>query len=348
MTYNKRAMLDQLTDYQYDLPEELIAKFPVTPRDHSKLMMIDRASKSIQDLRFCQLPELMEEGDRLVFNNTKVIPARLHGRRESGGLVELLLIDQKGEGLWTAMAKPARKMKAGTKVIISDKLEAKIVDELDEGMRLVHFEYAGVFQEVLATHGEMPLPPYLQRSEVPEIDHERYQTVYAKEEGAVAAPTAGLHFTDDLLSKLREKGVDIVEITLHVGIGTFKPVVATTITDHQMHFESYSISSSAAEKLNSPCRREISVGTTCCRALESAANSDGKVISGSGLTDIFIYPGYQFKKLDCLLTNFHLPCSTLLMLVSAFAGYDLTMDAYKRAVMSNYRFFSYGDAMLIL
>lgn len=341
-------MLDQLTDYQYDLPEELIAKFPVTPRDHSKLMVIDRSSKSIEDIHFYQLHELMEEGDRLVFNNTKVIPARLHGRRESGGQVELLLIEQKGEGLWTTMAKPARKLKNGTRVIISDTLEGRIVDELDEGMRLVQFDFDGVFQEVLAAHGEMPLPPYLQRSEVPEIDQERYQTVFAKEEGAVAAPTAGLHFTDDLLAKFREKGVDIVEITLHVGIGTFKPVVATTITDHQMHSESYAISPSAAHILNTPCRREISVGTTCCRALESAANSKGKVLSGTGSTDIFIYPGYQFKKVDCLLTNFHLPGSTLLMLVSAFAGYEMTMNAYKRAVMSRYRFFSYGDAMLIL
>lgn len=341
-------MIDQLASYQYDLPEELIAKFPVTPRDHSRLMVIDRATNSIEEIYFYQLPQLMESGDRLIFNNTKVIPARLHGRRVTGGQVELLLIEQKEEAVWSVMTKPAKKLKVGTKVVISNRLEATVVDELDEGLRMVRFDYEGGFQEVLAAHGEMPLPPYLQRSEVPKIDKERYQTVYAKEEGAVAAPTAGLHFTNNLLNELRAKGVEIVEITLHVGIGTFKPVVASTITDHQMHSETYSISSEAAKQLNSPCRREISVGTTCCRALESATSTNGKVLSGTGSTDIFIYPGYQFKKVSSLLTNFHLPGSTLLMLVSAFAGYDLTMNAYKRAVLDKFRFFSYGDAMLIL
>ena len=341
-------MLDQLSSYQYNLPDELIAKFPVTPRDHSRLMVIDRSTHSINEMYFYELPQYLEKGDRLVFNNTKVIPARLRGKKETGGYVELLLIEEKATGLWTAMVKPARKVKVGMKIYFSNQLEAEVVDEMDEGIRLIRFHYQGIFQEILASHGEMPLPPYLQRSEVPEVDKERYQTVYAKEEGAVAAPTAGLHFTENLLKKLREKGVDFVEITLHVGIGTFRPVVAQTITDHQMHSETYTISNHAATFLNTPCRKEIVVGTTCCRALESATNSKGNVLSGCGSTNIFIHPGYQFKKVNSLLTNFHLPGSTLLMLVSAFAGYEMTMDAYKKAVLDRFRFFSYGDSMLIL
>ena len=341
-------MLDELESYQFKLPEELIAKFPVTPRDHSRLMVIDRSNGRIDEIPFYQLPQFLERGDRIVFNNTKVIPARLIGRKETGGQVELLLLEQKSDDCWITMSRPARKLKTGTKIVFSDQLLGEIVEEMDEGMRLVRFDYDGVFWEVLAAHGEMPLPPYLQREEFPELDKERYQTIYAKHEGAVAAPTAGLHFTENLLDELKRVGVDIVEVTLHVGLGTFRPVVAKTITDHKMHEERYLISSEAAAKLNTPAKREICVGTTCCRALESAANEKGKVFSGDGRTDIFIYPGYQFKKVSSLLTNFHLPGSTLLMLVSALAGYDLTMNAYKKAVLDRFRFFSYGDAMLIL
>ncbi|ADI38328.1 S-adenosylmethionine:tRNA ribosyltransferase-isomerase [Waddlia chondrophila 2032/99] len=341
-------MLDKLESYQFDLPEDLIAKVPVTPRDHSRLMVIDRSSGKIEEIPFYELPQFLGDGDRIVFNNTKVIPARLIGRKETGGQVELLLLEEKTEGVWLTMARPARKLKKGTKVIVSDRLCAEMIEELDEGMRLVRFDYEGLFWEVLAAHGEMPLPPYLQRDELPKLDRERYQTIYAKHAGAVAAPTAGLHFTKTLLEELTEKGVDIVEITLHVGLGTFRPVTAKTITEHKMHEERYWITQEAASRLNRPAKREICVGTTCCRALESAVNEQGNVFSGEGRTDIFIRPGYQFKKVTSLLTNFHLPGSTLMMLVSAFAGYDLTMNAYKKAVLDKFRFFSYGDAMLIL
>lgn len=341
-------MLDKLDSYQFELPDELIAKFPVTPRDHSRLMIVDRSTGKIEETSFYQLPRFLERGDRIVFNNTKVIPARLIGHKPTGGKIELLLLEEKEEGVWLTMCRPARKLKKGAEIIFSDKLKAKIIEELDEGIRIAQFIYEGVFWEALDCHGEMPLPPYLQRKEQPELDKKRYQTVFAKHEGAVAAPTAGLHFTDNLLNELREKGVDIVEITLHVGLGTFRPVVAQTITDHKMHEERYLISDEAADLLNSPAKREICVGTTCCRALESASDKTGKVFSGDGRTDIFIHPGYSFKKVNSLLTNFHLPGSTLLMLVSAFAGYELTMNAYKRAVLDKFRFFSYGDAMLIL
>lgn len=341
-------MLNQLDSYQFDLPEELIAKFPVNPRDHSRLMVIERSTGKIEEMYFYQLSQFLEAGDRIIFNNTKVIPARLIGQKETGGKIELLLLEQKEEGLWSAMARPARKLPVGTKIIFSDQLEGEVVAVLDDGMRMVRFHYAGSFWEILDSHGQMPLPPYLQRKEQPELDKERYQTVYAKNEGAVAAPTAGLHFTDSMLEGLKSKGVDLVEITLHVGLGTFRPVVVKTITDHKMHAENYFVSEEAASRLNKPVKREICVGTTCCRTLESAVNLDGKVISGAGETDIFIYPGYQFKKVSSLLTNFHLPGSTLLMLVSAFAGHELIMNAYKKAVLDRFRFFSYGDAMLII
>ncbi len=341
-------MLNQLDSYQFDLPEELIAKFPVNPRDHSRLMVVERSTGKIEEMYFYQLSQFLEAGDRIIFNNTKVIPARLIGQKETGGKIELLLLEQKEEGLWSAMARPARKLPVGTKIIFSDQLEGEVVAVLDDGMRMVRFQYAGSFWEILDSHGEMPLPPYLQRKEQPELDKERYQTVYAKNEGAVAAPTAGLHFTDSMLEGLKNKGVDLVEITLHVGLGTFRPVVVKTITDHKMHAENYFVSEEAASRLNTPVKREICVGTTCCRTLESAVNLDGKVISGAGETDIFIYPGYQFKKVSSLLTNFHLPGSTLLMLVSAFAGHELIMNAYKKAVLDRFRFFSYGDAMLII
>ncbi len=341
-------MLDQLHAYQYELPSELIAKYPVSPRDHSRLMVVDRQSESIEQLYFYQLAEYLSPGDRLVFNNTKVIPARLKGKRSSGGNVELFLIEPLNDSTWSVLAKPARKIRTGLDVYFSNDFKAKVIGEREDGIRIVEFEYAGDFQQALADHGEMPLPPYLQRNEQRNFDQERYQTVYAKEFGAVAAPTAGLHFTNDLIEKIKANGVEIIEITLHVGLGTFRPVVVETISEHKMHAERYLITKKAADKLNKPVRREICVGTTCCRTLESVACERGIIRSGYGTTKIFIYPGYQFKKVRNLLTNFHLPGSTLIMLVSAFAGYDLTMKAYRQAVSEKFRFFSYGDAMLIL
>jgi S-adenosylmethionine:tRNA ribosyltransferase-isomerase len=341
-------MLDKRESYQYILPPELIAQYPVTPRDHSRLMVVNRTTGKIDEMLFYQIEDYLSEGDRLVFNNTKVIPARLFGNRSTGGRVELLLTEPLGDDCWKAMARPARKLKTGTEIHFSDHLSATVVDELAEGMRIVRFEYEGDFEAVLSLHGEIPLPHYMQRPENKEFDRERYQTVYAKEAGAVAAPTAGLHFTEELLSKLKLKGIECVEVTLHVGIGTFRPVLVETITDHKMHSETYHISEHASRQLNVPSRKEICIGTTSCRTLESASDASGKVRPGSGATEIFIYPGYQFKRVDQLLTNFHLPGSTLLMLVSAFAGHELIMKAYRLAVQNNYRFFSYGDAMLIV
>lgn len=341
-------MTDHLQAYQYQLPEELIAKYPVTPRDHSRLMVIDRESGSIEKFYFYQIADFLTAGDRIIFNNTKVIPARLKGQKHSGGKVELFLIESLGESTWSALAKPAKKLNAGVEIHFSDDLKAKVLDEKEDGIRIVEFEFAGDFQQVLSNHGEMPLPPYIKRGELKTFDQERYQTVYATQAGAVAAPTAGLHFTKELIEKLKVKGVEIVEITLHVGLGTFRPVAVSKISEHKMHTENYFITQETAVALNKPAKREICVGTTSCRTLESSVNNQGLICPGNGSTEIFIYPGYQFKRVGSLLTNFHLPGSTLIMLVSAFAGYDLTMKAYRQAISDRFRFFSYGDAMLIL
>jgi len=342
--------LFKLSAYQYDLPPELIAQHPCTPRDASRLMVIDRASGQITEMKYRDLADFLEEGDSLVFNNTKVIPARLFGHRETGGAVEIFLLEKAGVDCWKVLCKPARKVKEGAKITFGDDFSCTVMQELDDGMRVVQFEYEGDFEEVLGRYGEMPLPHYIQRPEAQDYDMARYQTVYAKNSGAVAAPTAGLHFTPELLDSLHTGGIEQTHVTLHVGLGTFRPVQVDDIREHRMHSERVIIEPEAAERLNRRIegKRQICVGTTCCRSLESAANAEGVIRAGEFATDIFIYPGYQFRYVKSLLTNFHLPGSTLLMLISAFAGYELTMEAYHKAVKDRYRFFSYGDAMLIL
>lgn len=342
--------LYRLSSYQFHLPEELIAQYPVTPRDSSRLMIVDRQSGLIREVVFRELSELLNRGDSLVFNDTKVIPARLKGKRESGGEAEIFLTSQMTHDTWIVMAKPGRKLHVGAKVIFGADFFCVVKEVLDDGRRVVQFYFQGVFEDMLQKYGEIPLPHYIKRSSQEASDKERYQTIYAKNPGALAAPTAGLHFTPDLLSSLKAKGVDQVHITLHVGLGTFKPVQVDDIRDHVMHHEQVVITPSAAEKLNSKVlnNKRICIGTTCCRSLESASDAEGVIKSGSFATNIFIYPGYQFKYVDHMLTNFHLPGSTLLMMVSAFAGYELIMEAYERAIKERYRFFSYGDAMLIL
>ena len=299
---------------------------------------------------FRDIVNLLDPGDRLVFNNTKVIPARLYGKRESGGKAEIFLVEQQSEGIWNVLAKPARKLKPGHRVTFSGSFFCTVEQIYDEGIVRVKFNDTSRFQENLSLHGMIPLPHYIRRDPDEKIDVERYQTVFAEKPGAVAAPTAGLHFTDELLKSLASKDISTDYVTLHVGLGTFKPVISQDIRKHPMHSEHFSISEETAEKLNrrDGAKRQICVGTTCCRTLESAANESGIILPGQKSTDIFIYPGYQFKYVQHLLTNFHLPGSTLLMLVSAFAGYELIMEAYKKAVKDRYRFFSYGDAMLIL
>jgi len=334
-----------LSTYSYNLPEELIAQYPCTPRDSSRLMVVDRASGEITEMVFRELADFLGEGDQLIFNDTKVIPARLHGKRETGGAVEIFLTEPLGEDTWKALARPARKLRAGATVHFSDTFSCKVLEELPEGERKVQFHYEGDFDTALITHGETPLPQYIRRQADNTLDPERYQTVYAANAGAVAAPTAGLHFTPELLNQLSAQDVEQSYITLHVGLGTFRPIQTDDIRQHKMHSERFIITPEAAQQLNTQ-KRQICVGTTSCRSLE-AATKNGTIQPGDYSTDIFIYPGYTFKKVEALLTNFHLPGSTLLMLVSAFAGYDLIMEAYAKAVKDRYRFFSYGDAMLI-
>jgi len=342
--------LHYLSSYQFDLPEELIAQYPCTPRDNSRLMVIDRKSGTISEMRFRELSDFLNEGDSLVFNDTKVIPARLFGTRKTGGVAEIFLTNRVNDDNWEVLARPGKKLKKWDVVYFGKDFSAEIVESLEDGRKLVKFHFEGDFDNVLAQYGKLPLPQYIKRDSEHAIDNERYQTVYAKNSGAVAAPTAGLHFTDELLKKLAEKGVTQEFVTLHVGIGTFRPVQVDDIRDHKMHSEKVFISQKAAAFLNSKARdrRQICVGTTCCRSLESSVNDEGKIKEGEHSTDIFIYPGYQFKYVNHLLTNFHLPGSSLLMLVSAFAGYELIMEAYRKAILEKYRFFSYGDAMLIL
>ncbi len=337
-------------DFYYDLPKELIAQHPVEPRDHSRMLVLDRAKQNLTDRHFYDIIDYLRPGDCLVLNDSRVLPARLYGhRRETGAAVELLLLNPKGADTWEVLAGPGRKAKPGDVLTFGDGLlEAEVLEIINEGNRLVRFRYEGNFYTLLEQTGQMPLPHYItERLE----DKERYQTVYSREPGSAAAPTAGLHFTPELLQKLRDKGVDIAFVTLHVGLGTFRPVKVDDITDHKMHAEHYELTPEAADKINRARAgggRVIAVGTTSCRTLESIGLQDGRVMPGEGWTDIFIYPGYTFQVLDGLLTNFHLPESTLIMLVSAFAGYDYTMQAYSHAVKEKYRFFSFGDAMLIL
>ena len=337
------------SDFYYELPPELIAQTPLERRDGSRLMVLDRETGAIAHRHFYELPDLLRPGDCLVLNNSRVLPARLLGHREpSRGAVEVLLLRDKGDGVWECLTKPGRKTRTGTELSFGDgELTATVVGEREDGNKLVRFRYEGIFLEVLERLGKMPLPPYI-REELE--DGERYQTVYSKINGSAAAPTAGLHFTKELLQTIRDKGVPLAYITLHVGLGTFRPVKADEVTDHHMHSEFCMIDHETAELLNRTKRnggRIVCVGTTSCRTLESFAKEDGTFEESSGWTDIFIYPGYRFKAMDALITNFHLPESTLVMLVSAFAGREHILSAYAEAVREKYRFFSFGDAMLI-
>lgn len=345
--------LHLLSSYQFNLPENLIAEYPCNPRDHSRLMVIDRASQNFTEMKFCELKNFLEKGDSLVFNDTKVIPARLMGLRQTGGVAEIFLTNRLPgpENIWEVLAKPGKKLKKTDKVYFGDGFFAEILDSLQDGRKLVQFHcQTQDFETLLEKYGQIPLPSYIKRSVEMEVDKERYQTVYANKSGAVAAPTAGLHFTNELIHDLEAKGVSKSFVTLHVGVGTFRPVQVDDIRQHRMHHEKVEISDATATILNNKIKdkKQICVGTTCCRSLESSVNDQGIICPGSHETDIFIYPGYKFKYVDHLLTNFHLPGSSLLMLVSAFAGYELVMEAYKKAVLDKYRFFSYGDAMLII
>lgn len=338
------------SDFNYDLPEELIAQTPVEPRNHSRLMKIDRASGEIIHARFYNLCEYLKKGDLLVLNDSRVLPARLYGEKKgTGSFIEFLLLEQRGDKLWEIICRPGKKAREGAEFTFGDgKLSAVVVEVKEDGNRLVKFKCDGNFYSVLDEIGQTPLPPYITKKLE---DKERYQTVYSKEIGSSAAPTAGLHFTREMLEEIKAMGVDIVYVTLHVGLGTFRPVKEDDILKHKMHSEHYHMSEETADKINRTRNnggRIIAVGTTSCRTLESMNLDNGLVKAGDGYTDIFIYPGYEFKLLDGLITNFHLPESTLIMLVSAFLGYDKTMSAYKTAVAEKYRFFSFGDAMIII
>ena len=337
------------SDFYYDLPEELIAQTPVEPRNSSRLMVLPRNGGEIKHKHFYDLPEFLKPGDCLVLNNTRVLPARLYGTREdTGAAVEFVLLRQHGNKLWECLAGPGKKAKTGYKFKFSDKLTATVTDVLEDGNRMIEFACEGDFFAVLDEVGQMPLPPYIKEKLK---DKERYQTVYSKDAGSAAAPTAGLHFTKEMLESIKAMGVNIAYVTLHVGLGTFRPVKVEDVTQHKMHTEHYYIPEEAAETINETRKnggRVICVGTTSCRTVESCAKKYGEIKECSGDTDIFIYPGFEFKCMDGLITNFHLPESTLIMLVSAFAGYDNIMNAYNIAVKEKYRFFSFGDAMLIL
>lgn len=336
-------------DFWYNLPEELIAQTPLEKRDTSRLMVLDRTSGEVQHKHFYDMIDSVNPGDCLVLNDSRVLPARLLGKRPTGGAVELLLLRDLGDGTWECLAKPGKKCTQGQEVIFGNgELKATVESVQEDGNRIVKFHYEGIFLEVLERLGKMPLPPYI-KAELQ--DQERYQTVYSREVGSAAAPTAGLHFTNALLDELRKKGVNVAFVTLHVGLGTFRPVKAENILEHHMHAELCMISQETADLLNKTRKnggRIICVGTTSCRTLESLVNDDGTFEAKSKWTEIFIYPGYQFKAMDGLITNFHLPESTLVMLVSAFAGREHVLSAYEEAVNQKYRFFSFGDAMMIL
>ena len=336
------------SDFYYDLPEELIAQHPAEPRDSSRLLVIDRKTGKWEDRVFTDVLDYLHAGDVLVVNNTKVIPARLIGHRKGfTGEVEFLLLRRIDYTHWRCIVRPGKKLNVGAEVVFSDELSARVTERGEEGERVVEFIFDGVFEDILSKVGAMPLPPYIKEKLT---DNSKYQTVYSKIDGSAAAPTAGLHFTEALLDRIRAKGVKIVEILLHVGLSTFRPVKAENIEDHKMHNEYYEISEEAAKEINlakAEGRRVISVGTTSVRTLESAADRVGHLVAGSGNTEIFIYPPYEFKIVDALITNFHLPESTLLMLVSAFMGREKILAAYKHAVESKYRFFSFGDACFI-
>ena len=337
------------SDFYYDLPEELIAQDPLEDRSSSRLLVLDKNTGEREHHVFKDILSYLHEGDCLVINDTKVIPARLIGERVgTGAKIEVLLLKRKENDVWETLVKPGRKMKVGAQVSFGDGLlTGEVIDIVEEGNRLIKFHYEGIFEEVLDQLGQMPLPPYITHQLQ---DRNRYNTVYATHEGSAAAPTAGLHFTPELLEAIQEKGIEIARVTLHVGLGTFRPVKVDDVTNHHMHSEFYQIDEEAAEKINRTKEqggRVICVGTTSCRTIESAADENGHLEACSGWTEIFIYPGYRFKVLDCLITNFHLPESTLIMLVSALAGQDHVLAAYEEAVKERYRFFSFGDAMFI-
>ncbi|MGN0443367.1 MAG: tRNA preQ1(34) S-adenosylmethionine ribosyltransferase-isomerase QueA [Acutalibacteraceae bacterium] len=337
------------SDFFYDLPQELIAQHPSEKRDESRMMVLDRQSGEVQHKHFFDIVDELEKGDCLILNNTKVLPARIYGVKEkTGAHVEFLLLNDKGNDIWEVIAGPGKRAKEGARFSFGDgRLSAEVLEVLDNGNRLVKFSYDGNFFNVLDEIGQMPLPHYITEELK---DKSRYQTVYAKELGSAAAPTAGLHFTEEIMQKLKDKGVSIGYVTLHVGLGTFRPVKAENIEEHHMHSEHYILPKETADLINDTKKnggRVIAVGTTCCRTLESVVKLRGEITQDEGWTDIFIYPGYKFGCIDALLTNFHLPESTLIMLVSAFCGYENTMNAYKTAVKERYRFFSFGDCMLI-
>lgn len=334
------------SDFYFDLPKELIAQDPLEDRASSRLLMVDKNTGETKHEIFRNIVDYLYPGDCLVLNNTKVLPARLLGQKEdTGAAVEILLLKRRDKDVWETLVKPGKKMRPGAKVVFGDgRLRAEVIDVMEEGNRLVHFAYEGIFEEVLDSLGEMPLPPYITHKLQ---DKNRYQTVYAKYDGSAAAPTAGLHFTAELLDQIEKKGVKLAYVTLHVGLGTFRPVKADDISEHHMHSEYYQITAEAARTINETKEnggRIICVGTTSCRTIESAADENGRLKECCGDTEIFIYPGYQFKVLDCLITNFHLPESTLVMLVSALAGREHVLCAYEEAVREKYRFFSFGDA----
>lgn len=336
-------------DFYYELPEELIAQDPLEDRSSSRLLVLDKESGAVSHHVFREIVDYIEEGDCLVVNDTKVLPARLIGFKiGTDAKIEVLLLKRKEKNIWETLVKPGKKARIGTKISFGDgRLTGEVIDIVEEGNRLIQFSYEGIFEEILDQLGQMPLPPYITHQL---RDKNRYQTVYAKHTGSAAAPTAGLHFTPKLLEEIRAKGADVAKVTLHVGLGTFRPVKVDEITDHHMHSEFFQIDEDAAFKINrarAGGRKVICVGTTSCRTVESAADESGYLKACSGWTDIFIYPGYRFKVLDSLITNFHLPESTLVMLVSALAGREHVLDAYKIAVEEKYRFFSFGDAMLI-
>ena len=339
----------QLSDFYYDLPQELIAQDPLLKRDNSRLMVLNREEGTIEHKHFYDVISYLKEGDCLVINDTKVIPARLIGEKEgTGAAIEVLLLKRLDDCTWETLVKPGKKARPGARISFGNGLlVGEVMEVVEEGNRLIHFEYDGIFEEILDQLGQMPLPPYITHQLQ---DKDRYNTVYAAHSGSAAAPTAGLHFTPELLKEIEEKGVDIARVTLHVGLGTFRPVKVDDVENHHMHSEFYMIDEEAAEKINRAKEnghKVICVGTTSCRTIESAADENGKLKACSGWTEIFIYPGYQFKVLDELITNFHLPESTLVMLVSALAGREHVLAAYEEAVKERYRFFSFGDAMFI-
>lgn len=335
-----------VTDFDYDLPQELIAQHPMEPRDHSRLLVVDKKTGEIEHKHFYDLVNYLKPGDVLVFNDTRVIPARLHGTKDTGAHVEVFLLTRRDATDWEVLVRPGKKLQVGAKIHFSDELSCEVIEHTDFGGRVVRFKYDGIFEEILDRLGETPLPPYIT---APLEDKERYQTVYNRERGSAAAPTAGLHFTKELMQKIKEIGCEEVFVTLHVGLGTFRPVSEAKIEDHKMHKEFYTVSQEAADAVNkakAEGRRIIAVGTTAVRTLE-AAGADGQLHAGSSWTNIFIYPGYKFRLVDDLVTNFHLPQSTLLMLVSTLSTREIMLQTYKKAVEEKYRFFSFGDAMFI-